>query len=634
MKKQPDAQQKWILNMLPGKIFRIIPIALIFFFTILTGISSADYTCPNDDLDKDIMWVKEGTTDSIKWGKTTNISVDGIKYIIKVYDFDSKDNPTKASVSIANMKTGDKKNEILTLDSSFKKYFEWNNEIKVQLKDIKTDSDKTPYATFEYYSPGKPSLEIDIQASSEKVDDIKISETEYVPEEEKKITITVKNNGDSWIDNLKVYFDTKELELKNDEHFDQEKGAYYERLDWLAVDDEASFNFTVQAPTWDQQSSPYANDYSIESSVSGYDIFSEEYTKKENLTLQCSTKYIEPDLRVVQKLNSRLGNDDDHKVEINTSSWFMNEKNTGDIWEYVVLERGIYNIGNYPVSDLKVSLSDIPEELVVTENDSQGDPYNIADSDACIKSYKLMPLRYGTYNVGKMVVTMDFFGEKFEWKSSKDCQIIVHGPDIRLDKTLVALEDAKGYEVQLEIENKGDRAAWANVSDTVPAGYGYVEGSLEDSIEGSDLPLSEWEYEIKATNNNSTSFYVQGVRLPPEEPLKLTYRLSPGKTIEELPFAQVEFHARNNYRGKVRSAFYLSEKKVDQWWNHAEKRWENNTDKVINTEDGKPPEEEAKNDTYSDITSSLSNTSMPNVTAQTEAIESTTECSVDFIASL
>ncbi|APH39746.1 COG1361 family protein [Methanohalophilus halophilus] len=576
-------------------------LCLLLFVFFSTGTCFAD---TDDEIDEYIEWKNDGST-TIKWGKTDTINVDDTEYIIKVVDFDTKQDPTSTSISIANKATGEVKDYALLLDNEDYRSFEWNHEIKVELKDIKVDSKEVPSATFKYYRAEKyePQIEIEIEVSSETIDDIKISEDEFAPDEEKTIYFTIKNSGDARAEDCEMWINTGGMEITDYRGVEDDEENIHKRFGWMEPDEEESFNFTVVADKWDEKTPPEDFNYNISALVTYNGFFYDDYNTTENIILKCSEEYVKPDLRVVQKLGTRSLNYpdkcDDHRGEIDTSPWHMEMGTVTDLWDYVILKGGVYNLGNYEVDNINVEFQKIPTGLIATDNSTSGTHSRIAAGEKYIFSHKLMPLKPGTYDIGKLVVSTEFFGEELEWNTPTS-KIIVHGPYINLDKALTYNKDANEYTVQLHAENVGDRPAWANISDIVPQKYDYVNKSLEDSIEGSDL-LNEWEVSTSATSNNSTLLNVKGVLLPPSESKKISYTIKAAEEIDELPYAELEFRARNNYWGKVRTNFYMAGEEIEQWWNPVKGNWENDTEEVIVEEKPSSKDEEDnfanKNDT-------------------------------------
>lgn len=545
------------------------------------GFCAAD--CP-DDPDEDIQWDDEGSV-TIKWGQTERISVNGISYTIKADDFGPGLEPESVSISVANEETGVVEHAILFLDNYNYRTAEYDYELRLYLKDITVDSAKTPSATIEYDRRALPDLEVKIKASSEEVGGIKISSEQYAPDEEKKFDVTIRNEGARIFD-VELRIDLDEFSITEKNEFSKEGSDLTIDFDCINTDEKLSFNFSAKAPEWDGYTSPYNISYTIQASADGRDILDYSYGTGDNITLKAT----DPELNVVQKAYARSldysDNCGDYKAEIDLSPWYIEGGNPEDLWDYVMIHGGVYSTGLYAVRDVQDIQPELPAELVAVEATGDGSPEYISSDSPYSFSYKLMPTAPGTYSLDPLEAKLDFFGEEFNWKSGGSIQIVVHGPEISLSKTIEELDDS--YLVNVHVQNVGDRAAWINVSDTVPEECNYVSGSLEESIADSSLPLDEWE--INVHNNGSCSMSVEGVFLPPSTALDFTYELDSGE-IEYLPYAQAEFRARNLYWGHTRSDYYENGEWVSQHWARFLGKWvvdlpAENPDEVQNSEMG------------------------------------------------
>jgi hypothetical protein len=181
---------------------------------------------------------------------------------------------------------------------------------------------------------------------------------------------------------------------------------------------------------------------------------------------------------------------------------------------------------------------------------------------------KLVAIKPGDYSFDAVVVKTNFFGENLSWKSGSE-SLKVHGPNIILDKNL-AQSDSK-YVVSLDISNDGDRAAWINLIDTIPDELDYVSGSLEKSLKGSNLPLSEWDLSITVVNGTQT-VSVTGVLLPPGSTLSMSYDFSSDEA-PDLPAAVCEFKSLWNYEGEAQSSYYVGGAEVKQYWRPMNGGW-------------------------------------------------------------
>ncbi|MEA1894732.1 MAG: hypothetical protein U9N36_05945, partial [Euryarchaeota archaeon] len=177
-----------------------------------------------------------------------------------------------------------------------------------------------------------------------------------------------------------------------------------------------------------------------------------------------------------------------------------------------------------------------------------------------------------TYTFDAPYVEADFYGKDFLYESS-GVTITVHGPHINLTKTVAEPEGDGTYKVTLNLRNDGDRAAHINLTDTVPAGAGYIEESAEEGIIGGGLPLSEWDLDLYRVDD-SHHIAVEGVLLPPGTALEASYLIRPDRFDElDLPYAEAWFRARNYYEGVVRSSFWESGAEVVQAWDPSAGGW-------------------------------------------------------------
>ncbi|MBP2029443.1 hypothetical protein J2755_000363 [Methanohalophilus levihalophilus] len=528
------------------------------------GLCTAD--C-QEDPDEDIQWDDEGSV-TVKWGQTERISVNGISYIIKAEDFGPGLEPESVSISVANEETGVVEHAILFLNNYNYRTAEYDYELKLYLKEIKVDSDKTPSATFEYDRRGIPELEVKIEASSEEFGEIDVSSEQYAPDEEKDFDIKIRNKGSARIFDVELRIDPGEFTITEKNEFNKEGSELTMDFNCINADEDLTFNFTARAPEWDGSTSPYNLNYTIHVLADGRDILDYNYDFKDNITLRAT----DPELNVVQRVYARSFNyaneSNECRAEIDLSPWYIEGGNPEDLWDYVTVHGGVFSTGLYTVRNVEELQSELPEELVAVEVTGDGSPDYISPDSPYSFSYKLMPTAPGTYTLKPFETRVDFFGKDFNWKSDNSIKIIVHGPDISLSKTLEIQDDS--YLVKVNVENVGDRAAWINVSDSVPEECNYVDGSLEESIEDSSLPLDEWE--INVHNNGSCSMSVEGVFLPPSTSLGFSYELNSGE-IESLPYAQAEFRARNLYWGYVRSDYYENGQWVSQHWDRFLGEW-------------------------------------------------------------
>ncbi|MHC1575650.1 MAG: hypothetical protein ACXQTY_07625 [Candidatus Methanogasteraceae archaeon] len=545
-------------------IRKIVPIVL--FFLLLTPALAAANECQDDDLDTDVEWVSSGSA-SIAWGRTYELVAseecgerDDV-YTLRADDFDVSLNASAISIE----KDCEVRKAILNLNrQEDDRCFDWDSEIKVELTDITTDSYKTPSAHLKFYRRGLPELDINIDATSEDFEDIHVSSDRYAPEKEKTITIDVRNTGDAWIATVKLTVEIGELELKGYNGLEFHDQTIYKNFGCMEKDAKESINFTVIAPTWDGITSPYKINYSISAYAEGFDIKDGQHEANNTLTLSCT----DPEIRVVKSVcydeinMSPCNLVGSNKYSLREVVAGMPEALIYNVSEWSAVELRVYNVGFYPVRNLNITDSQIPDGFRIAETRTKGSPACVSEETPYSLQYKLFPTKPGTYTFDAPSVEADFYGKNFSWESS-GVTVKVHGPHINLSKT-VAEPEGGAYKVTLNLRNDGDRAAYINLTDTVPAGAGYIEESAEEGIAGCGLPLSEWDLDLCGVDD-SHRIAVEGVLLPPGTTLEASYLIRPDRFDKlDLPYAEVWFRARNYYEGVGRSSFWQSGVEVVQ----------------------------------------------------------------------
>ncbi len=554
------------------RFLKYIPLSIILLSILLFLVPAAAVgeCCPDDDLETDVEWVSCGSA-AIAWGKIYKLEVDNVHYTVRTDDFDSGLNATAVSIE----KGGTVTTEVLFLNlQPDDRWFQLDAELKVELTGITTDQYETPSAHLKFYRRGRPALEIDISASSETFEEITVSSSQYAPQKEKTITIDVKNTGEAWIENVELKVEIGELELTGDRDFEFHDQTIFKNFGCMEKDSKSSINFTVVTPAWDEVTSPYEIKYNITASADGIDIKGAEYDANASITLSCT----DPKLRVVKRLI---------RDEIDMSPWYISGSKMYDVWDYSVVTLGVYNIGFYTVGNLSLINPPVPDAFVIAETTEDGSPVYISEGSPYTTSYKLVPARPGTYTIDRATATTNFYGKNISWESGS-FSITVHGPHMILAKSVEPEDNGTGR-IRLDIHNDGDRAAWINLTDTVPAGAGYIEGSIEQGTQGGTLPLSEWDLGVCSVND-SYLMTVTGVLLPPGESLGISYLIHPDRFDElDLPYAEVEFKARSNYRGVVRSSFWEEGSEVVQVKDLSTGEW-------ITPPDNQPEENETQAD--------------------------------------
>ncbi len=554
-----------------GKIALIVLIVLSSL--LLTPALATANECLNDDLDTDVEWVSSGSA-KIAWGRTYELVIgeeSGEVYTLRADDFDVSLNASAISIE----KDGEVRKAILNLNrQEDDRCFDWDSEIKVELTGITTDSHKTPSAQLKFYRRGLPELDINIDATSEDFDEIHVSSDQYAPEKEKTITIDVRNTGDAWIETVKLTVEIGELELKGYKGLEFHDQTIYKNLGCMEKDAKESINFTVIAPAWDGITSPYEINYSISAYAKGFDIKDGQHEANNSLTLTCT----DPEIRVVKSVcydeisMSPCNLVRSNKYSLRELVACMPEALIYNVSEWSTVELRVYNVGFYSVRNLNITDSLIPDGLRVAKTYTKGSPACVSEETPYSIGYKLFPTKPGTYTFDAPSVEADFYGKDFLYESS-GVTITVHGPHINLTKTVAESEGDGTYKVTLNLRNDGDRAAYINLTDTVPAGAGYIEESAEEGIAGGGLPLSEWDLDLCKVDD-SHRIAVEGVLLPPGTALEASYLIRPDRFDElDLPYAEVWFRARNYYEGVVRSSFWESGAEVVQVWDPSAGGW-------------------------------------------------------------
>nr|QNO42729.1 hypothetical protein APGODIHH_00018 [Methanosarcinales archaeon ANME-2c ERB4] len=552
-----------------------IIVLIVLFSLLLTPALATANECLNDDLDADVEWVSSGSA-SIAWDRTYELVIGeeseegGDVYTLRADDFDVSLSASAISIE----KGGEVRKAILNLNLlEDDRCFDWDSEIKVELTDITTDSHKTPSAQLKFYRRGLPELDITIDATSEDFEEIHVSSDQYAPEEEKTITIDVRNAGDAWIETVKLEVEIGELELKGYNGLEFHDQTIYKNLGCMEKDAEESINFTVIAPAWDGITSPYEINYSISAYAKGFDIKDGQHAANNSLTLTCT----DPEIRVVKSVSydeinmSPCNLMRSNKYSLRELVAGMPEAVIYNVSEWSTVELRVYNVGFYSVRNLNITDSLIPDGFEIAETHTKGSPACVSEETPYSIGYKLFPTKPGKYTFDAPSVEADFYGKDFSWESS-GVTITVHGPHINLTKT-VAEPEGGAYKVTLNLRNDGDRAAYINLTDTVPAGAGYIEESAEEGIIGGGLPLAEWDLDLCRVDD-SHRITVEGVLLPPGTSLEASYLIRPDRFDKlDLPHAEVWFRARNYYEGVVRSSFWAAGAEVVQIWDPSAGGW-------------------------------------------------------------
>ncbi|AAM06464.1 TPA: hypothetical protein HA338_17155 [Methanosarcina acetivorans] len=555
-----------------------------------------------------------------------------VPYVLKVNDFNF--GRTMADISIAQAEEGAKPvHKILFLDGTgeYENWCQIDHELKIELTDITEDSQSTPYAKLKYYKRGNPEMEIEIKSSTETYDGVSVGEADYFPERKKEIVVKVKNSGDAWIERIKLdvnltNFDLADSRKNLSERDIQSKGDHlYADLGWLAKGEERSINFTVRAPSWEEINSHLEMEpCNITAIATGDDILGYEY--EGNKTHSFSSP--DPDINVVRKLytysftledvaqvnEEESKSDSTEKTvhfsedkEIFMSSWYIKDSEVRGLKGYCVLREALYNLQGYPLENLSFVLPPVPEGLLIAEAYRNGKPARISgdkpssmgrvsfhipeDTDSVTlvdilpdsipgkESYNvyyiLVPTRPGTYKIEGLSVSAECYGYNLSEKSEA-ISLTVHGPRIVVTKSMKTDGEDK-VDVAVTVKNDGDRVASASLTDRVPMEAGLVRDSVslwrKETLQ--DSPLSLKEYKLEVDDENKSTSVLTTFPLQPGESYDLKYSLRPENLSNmDLPYAEVDFKDRNNYKGTVFSSFFKSGAEVTQEWNYYENSWE------------------------------------------------------------
>ena len=531
-------------------------VLVLLAFLIALAITPLTATASDSEDPYKIEW-ESVATKKIAWGKTQTVDVNNVTYVVKVEDFDDKLN--SAAISIAY---GDEvKHDVLYENDSLEWGADWDAKLKIQLTSITTDKYKTPYANLKFYEEKirHPKLEIVIASNETTIDGIKVPTEKYVPGEPKILYVALANTGDAKAEDVRLMVDVGELQPKKNPYFKTEGHILSKNIDYIDAKEVHILEVLTYTPEWNS-SSPYEINYTINASVWLED---KNYEDDYFVSTNASMSFIEPELKAVNDVT---------ETEINMSAWYLPGNHWEDELESIVVSREVYNIGFYPIDNLGVNNPAIPEGLMVTKiYEEEVFPYGPEDNTLYVHSFRLMPLKPGKYTIPSFYSNATFFDHNLTTQS-KDVTVIVHGPEISLDKTIESI-DANLYNVTLKVKNEGDRAAWASLQDSIPYDAGYIAGSAEQTIELINLSLNEWTFEMESVEG-AHNLTLSGVFLPPNEEFEMSYKIYPENATElELPSARIDFVDRNDYEAFVISPLYCEGEKYTKIWNVSTGEW-------------------------------------------------------------
>ena len=514
----------------------------ILLSMLLQPAIAATNECPDDDPDTDVVWVSSGST-SLAWSMAYGFETDDAVYIIRACDFDQDLSASLISIE----KDGVMREKVLYLGTRpGDSWFNWDADIRVELTDITTDAHETPSAHLDLYRGEKPRLDIEIVAASETFYGVNVSSDQYAPGKEKAITVSVKNTGGAWIEDVVVRIGIGELKLV-DQDFEFRDQMLYESLGCMEKGDTGSINFTVVAPAWDGVTSPYQINYTISVSAEGIDIWKMRYCTNKSLTLSCT----DPQLLVTQSVcydeismsRCNLISSNLSLKEIATS---MPEALIYNVSEWSIVEVSICNIGFYPLCNISITDSLIPDGFRVAEVYEEGSLKYVSRGHPYRIRYKIVPTKPGKHVVNATVVRADFYGMKRLW-SSDGATITVHGPHINLTKTITESSN-RTYRVALNMRNDGDRAALIDLADTIPPYARYTEGGMDEGI---NTPTG-WDFDLRRIDD-SYLLVVNDILMEPEQSIGFSYHVQSDRELN-LSRAEAWFIARNGYGGVVFSS--------------------------------------------------------------------------------
>jgi len=514
----------------------------ILLSTLLQPAIAATSECPDDDPDTDVVWVSSGST-ILAWSMAYGFEADDAVYIIRACDFDQDLSASLISIE----KDGVVRRKVLYLDTRpGDDWFNWDAEIRVELTNITADAHETPSAHLDIYRGEKPRLDIEIGATSETFYGINVSSDQYAPGKEKAITVSVKNTGGAWIEDVVVWVDIGELKLV-EQGFEFRDQIIYESLGCMEKGDIRSINFTAAAPAWNGVTSPYQINYTISVSAEGIDIQERRYCTNESLTLSCT----DPQLQVIQsvcydEISMSRCNLISSNMSLKKIATSMPEALIYNVSEWSIVEVSICNIGLYPLCNLNITDSPIPDGFRVAEVHEEGSlEYVFKDHPYRIR-YKIVPTKPGKHVVNATVVRADFYGMERSW-SSDGATITVHGPHINLTKTITESGN-RTYRVALNMRNDGDRAALIDLTDTIPLYARYTEGGMDEGI---NIPTG-WDFDLRRIND-SYLLIVNDILMEPEQSIGFSYHIQSDRELN-LSRAEAWFIARNDYGGVVFSS--------------------------------------------------------------------------------
>lgn len=172
--------------------------------------------------------------------------------------------------------------------------------------------------------------------------------------------------------------------------------------------------------------------------------------------------------RVVTKVNATISVDEKRSDEI-----YMDER--------AYIELKIKNLKEAPLEHVEV-ISPVPEEFIFDPDISPSWNFSLEAYGQKTISYSLKALKPGNYTFERTRVLVDIGGRTYT-KTLNESQMIIHGPDIDLTKSVSS--DIVGVggtlDVDITVNNSGDRATYVSVSDELPFGAVLLSGDTSGS---------------------------------------------------------------------------------------------------------------------------------------------------------
>ncbi len=172
--------------------------------------------------------------------------------------------------------------------------------------------------------------------------------------------------------------------------------------------------------------------------------------------------------KVVKKIDATISVDEKRSDEI-----YMDER--------AYIEIKIKNLKETPLEHVEV-ISPVPEEFIFDPDISPAWNFSLGAYGQKTIAYSLKALKPGNYTLAGTEVLVDIGGRTYT-KTLNDSQMIIHGPDINLTKSVSSDIIGVGgtLDVDIIVNNSGDRATYVSVSDELPFGAVLLSGDTSGS---------------------------------------------------------------------------------------------------------------------------------------------------------